>query len=61
VLQVYDPNYPGSVKQVYITRSVKGSFDIKDGKPKCSEVGYEYTCEYEGKKVGICFSDVAVS
>ncbi len=61
VLQVYDPNYPGSVKQVYITRSVKGSFDIKDGKSKCREVGYEYTCEYEGKQVGICFSDVAVS
>ncbi|MCR5142430.1 MAG: VWA domain-containing protein [Ruminococcus sp.] len=60
VLQVYDSNYPGAVKQVYITRSVKGEFDISGKNAKCKEVGYEYTCEYEGKQVGIMFSDVAV-
>lgn len=60
VLQVYDSNYPGAVKQLYITRSVIGEFSIDGGKTKCKDVGYEYTCEYEGKQVGVSFSDVAV-
>ena len=59
VLQVYDNNYPGAVKKLYVTRSVKGCFDIADGSARLSEVAYEYTCEYEGKQVGIKFSDAA--
>ncbi|MGN0634398.1 MAG: VWA domain-containing protein [Oscillospiraceae bacterium] len=59
VLQIYDNNYPGAVKKLYVTRSVKGCFDIADGTAKLSEVAYEYTCEYEGKQVGIKFSDAA--
>lgn len=60
VLQVYDNNYPGSVKKLYITRAAKGVFDIQDGKASCTGSEYQYTCEYEGKQVGIRFSDVAV-
>lgn len=59
VLQVYDSNYPGSIKKLYITRAVKGNFDISDGKGKLKDVSYEYTCEYDGKQVGVKFSDVA--
>lgn len=59
VLQVYDSNYPGAVRKIYITRSVKGEFEIKDGKAKLKDTGYEYTCEYDGKQVGVKFSDIA--
>jgi uncharacterized protein YegL len=60
VLEIYDNNYPGTTKKLYITRSVKGEFDIEDGKATLENVGYLYTCEYEGKQVGLKFSDVAV-
>lgn len=59
VLQVYDSNYPGAVRKIYVTRAVKGEFNISDGKATLKDVAYEYTCEYEGKQVGIEFSDIA--
>lgn len=60
IMQVYDSNYPGAQKNVYITRSVIVSFEEKDGELRPKNTGYEYTCEYEGKQVGIVFSDIAV-
>jgi hypothetical protein len=59
VLQVYDSNYPGSVKKLYITRTVKGDFDIGSDGATCTGTEYQYTCQYEGKQVGIKFSDIA--
>ena len=60
ILQVYDSNYPGSTRKIYITRAVRGEFTISDGSAELDEVTYEYTCEYDGKQVGISFSDIAV-
>ncbi len=60
IMQVYDSNYPGGQKNIYITRRVIGSFDRKDGALVPNDTSYEYTCEYEGKQVGIVFSDVAL-
>ncbi len=60
ILEVYDSNYPGAVKKLYITRAVMGEFDISDGEATLKDVTYQYTCEYEGKQVGVTFSDIAV-
>ena len=60
ILTVYDSNYPGAQKKIYITRSVIGYFKkgptgfVEDGS------GYKYTCVYEGKQVGLTFSDIAL-
>jgi hypothetical protein len=59
VLQIYDNNYPGTTKKLYITRTVKGEFDISGDTATLTDVGYMYTCEYEGKQVGLKFSDIA--
>lgn len=61
VLQVYDSNYPGTTKKLYISRSVLGEFTIEDGEATVDGVTYEYTCEYEGKQVGVEFSGAAAS
>lgn len=58
ILQVYDSNYPGKTKEIYITKTIKGSYNISDGKAKLSGTSFEYAATYEGKLVGISFSDV---
>lgn len=61
VLTVYDSNYPGVEKKLYITKTVEGVFEIDDSDNVIiHNVGCKYTCEYEGKQVGVEFSDVAV-
>lgn len=57
ILQVYDNNYPDKVKEIYITKSPIGSFDIKDGNASLKSTSFEYSATYEGKLVGISFSD----
>lgn len=59
VLQVYDNNYPGKTKEIYIEKSPKGTFSIANGKATLTDTSFEYTATYEGKQVGISFSDVA--
>ncbi|MCR5123432.1 MAG: VWA domain-containing protein [Ruminococcus sp.] len=60
VLTVYDSNYPGAQKKIYITRSV--ITDLKKGIRSfvVSRLYYKYTCVYEGKQVGVTFSDIAL-
>lgn len=58
ILQVYDCNYPGKTREVYITRSPIASCTAEDGKLTVKSTAFEYTAEYEGKQVGINFSDV---
>lgn len=61
ILQVYDPNYVGLIKHVYITRAVCADFEFdEDGNVTSVTPGYKYTCEYEGKQVGLKFSDILV-
>lgn len=55
ILQIYDNNYPGAVKNLYVTRAVCAQ--TEDG--KAVGAGYSYSCEYEGKQVGVSFSDIA--
>ena len=57
ILNVYDSNYPGTIKRLYITKTVKASFDSDGDTVTVKSVGHQYTCEYEGKQVGIKFSD----
>lgn len=58
VLQVYDNNYPGKVKEIYIEKSPIGTYDIKDGRATLKDTSFEYSTTYEGKLVGLSFSDV---
>lgn len=60
ILTVYDSNYPGALKKIYITRSIIASFNKGENGFVPDKVGYKYTCVYEGKQVGIAFSDIAL-
>ena len=59
ILQIYDNNYPGETKQLYIQKLPKCKLKI-DSNGKATVVGttFEYSATYEGKQVGIEFSDV---
>ncbi len=58
VLQVYDSNYPGKIKEVYIEKSPLGNFEINGDSVKSAGTQFTYNVTYEGKQVGISFSDV---
>lgn len=58
VLQVYDNNYPEKIKEIYLTKSPIGTYKIADGKASLDSTSYEYSATYEGKAVGLEFSDV---
>lgn len=58
ILQVYDSNYPGKTKEIYITRSPIASCNISNGKAEVKSTTFEYSTTYEGKQVGLSFSDV---
>ncbi|MBR6101805.1 MAG: VWA domain-containing protein [Ruminococcus sp.] len=58
ILQVYDSNYPSKVKEIYITRSPIAVCTVADGKATVSSTTFEYSTTYEGKQVGLSFSDV---
>jgi len=60
ILQVYDSNYPGKTREVYITRSPIASCSVVDGKTIVGSTAFEYTIEYEGKQVGISFTDIKI-
>ena len=55
VLQVYDNSYPDKMKEIYIE---KKPVCVLDEKGKLTGNDYVYTATYEGKQVGIAFSDV---
>ncbi|MBR1763800.1 MAG: VWA domain-containing protein [Ruminococcus sp.] len=58
IMQVYDNNYPDKIKEIYLTKSPIGSYTISDGKATLDSTTYEYSATYEGKQVGLEFSDV---
>jgi hypothetical protein len=60
ILTVYDSNYPGALKKIYITRSVISELEKGIRSFVVSRLYYKYTCVYEGKQVGVTFSDIAV-
>ncbi len=57
MLQVYDNNYPGETKELYIEKLPKCILDVsEDGVPTLKGTGSEYTATYEGKQVGVSFT-----
>lgn len=59
ILQIYDNNYPGETKQLYIEKLPKCTLEVDDdGNAKVTGTTFEYSATYEGKQVGIEFSDV---
>ena len=59
VLSVYDSNYVGKTKEIYITKTPKWTLKVTgQGTAEVIESGFTYISEYEGKQVGISFSDV---
>ena len=58
ILQVYDTNYPSKVKEIYINRSPIAFCSVSDGKATVKSTAFEYSTTYEGKQVGLSFSDV---
>lgn len=59
ILRVYDSNYPGTVKEIYITKNPKCVLKV-NGKDNAEilSTSFSYTAEYEGKQSGISFSIV---
>lgn len=59
VLQVYDNNYPGKTKEIYIEKKPKCSISVdENGNAKVTGTGFTYCTSYEGKQVGLNFSKV---
>ncbi len=58
ILQVYDSNYPGKVKEIYLKRSPVGKCKIVDGKAVLESTYFTYSATYEGTQIGLSFSDV---
>lgn len=58
ILQVYDNNYPDEKKELYIEKRMILKLDIKDGIPSIASTDFTYSAKYEGKSVGISFTNV---
>ena len=57
MLQVYDNNYPGETKELYLEKLPKAILSVSgDGTPTLEGTGSEYIATYEGKQVGVSFS-----
>ncbi len=57
ILQVYDNNYPGETKELYIEKLPKCVLDISDdGQVTLKGTENEYIASYEGKNVGVSFT-----
>lgn len=57
VLQIYDSNFPSTVQKIFITKQLGGSFDINGDKAEFKDVKFTYNATYEGKQVGLSFTD----
>ncbi|WP_028510822.1 VWA domain-containing protein [Ruminococcus sp. NK3A76] len=60
VLQIYDSNYPSDVQKIYITKNLGGVFDISGDKATFKDTKFTFNATYEGKQVGLSFTDVQV-
>lgn len=60
ILRIYDNNYPEKMKELYLEKRPVAQLDI-DVEGNVSIVGqsFTYVATYEGKRVGVAFSDVA--
>ena len=60
VLQIYDSNYPNDIQKIYLTKNLGGVFDISGDTATFKGTKYTYNATYEGKQVGLSFTDVEV-
>ncbi|MBO5449552.1 MAG: VWA domain-containing protein [Ruminococcus sp.] len=58
ILRIYDNNYPGKVKELYIEKKPACTLEIDGDNVKVTDTGFTYSATYEGKQVGVSFSDV---
>lgn len=58
ILQVYDNIYPNEKKEIYIEKKMILRLKIEDGKATIENTDFVYSATYEGKQVGISFSNV---
>ena len=60
ILRVYDNNYPNKVKELYIEKKPVAKLAIDtEGNAEVLGQTFTYEATYEGKKVGVSFSNVA--
>ncbi len=59
ILQIYDNNYPGQTKEIYITKSPIGSYQINGESAFLKGTSDSYTATYEGKQIGLSFTDMS--
>ena len=57
VLQIYDSNHPNDIQKIFITKQLGGTFDVSGDKAVFKDTKYTYNATYEGKQVGISFTD----
>lgn len=60
VLQIYDSNYPNDIQKIYITKNLGGEFDISGDTATFKGTKFTFNATYEGKQVGLSFTDVKV-
>lgn len=58
ILRVYDNNYPDKIKELYIEKKPVAHLEIVGEYVTVKENAFTYKAVYEGKQVGLSFSDV---
>ncbi len=58
ILQVYDNNYPDEKKELYVEKKMILRLKIEDGVASIEKTDFTYSAKYEGKQVGLSFSNV---
>ena len=58
VLQIYDSNYPNDIQKIYINKNIGGVFDITGDSAAFKDTKFTFNATYEGKQVGLSFTDV---
>ena len=58
ILRVYDNNYPDKIKEIYIEKKPVAKLEIEGDKAEVVGEAFTYLAIYEGKQVGLSFSDV---
>ncbi|MBQ8966169.1 VWA domain-containing protein [Ruminococcus sp.] len=60
ILRVYDNNYPNKIKELYLEKKPVAVLAIDaEGNVEVKDQTFTYEATYEGKKVGLAFSNVA--
>ena len=58
ILQVYDNNYPDEKKELYIEKRLICKLNTTGNKATVESTDFAYSARYEGKLVGVSFTDV---